>query len=314
MYECYLGLVITTETDTWRVTGDNPDYVVQKVVHEIGAVGPRAVGAIRSDGWAVSRDGLRLYDLRSMLPISEPVRDKFYALPKKNIELTHTVHFRKMNTYLQFNPDDTGKYSSIFMYQYENDDPRTGVGWSELVLPDNLNILHTTEMEDDDGEIHLYAGGDDGMVYELFAEDSNNWVDAGGVETAITFSFATHYMRLGVLGQDTQLGTGRVRPRYVEIRAEEVAGNASNWDILVETAYGPNEGAYSLGQENMAFALPAGVSFYRMSNDPAQTTAASHLRISVTNSEQDVDLIFYGMRIYLFVLPDQRPVETGNVY
>lgn len=314
IFEAYLGLVVTTENDTWRVIGDNPDYTVEKVVPGHGAVGPRAVGAIRLDGWAVNRDGLRLYDLRNMVPISEQIRDKFYSLEKRNIELMHTVHFKKMNSYLQFNPDNNGDYSSVFMYQYEADDARTGVGWSELELPANLNILHTTEVEDSDGESHLYAGAEDGMVYELFAEDSYNWVDANGTETPIISSFGTHYMRLGALGVETQIGTGRCRPRFVELRAEELNGQDCVWNVLIETAYGSNNDAFSLGQENMEFNIPGETAFYRLSCDPAQTSPASHIRISVTNSELNVATLFYGLRIYLIILPDQRPIETGNVY
>ena len=57
IFETALGLVICTENSMWRILGTNPNFDIEKVLDEIGAVGPRAVGTARyvGDGqWIVT--------------------------------------------------------------------------------------------------------------------------------------------------------------------------------------------------------------------------------------------------------------------
>ena len=81
IYETYSSLVVETETGKWNVLGDNPDFSVDKIVDNIGCVGRRAAGETRLIGYAVDRDGMRLYDGNNTFKISEPIRDKYDSLP-----------------------------------------------------------------------------------------------------------------------------------------------------------------------------------------------------------------------------------------
>ena len=188
MYESYSGMVVETETGKWQVIGDNPDFSLDKIVEGMGCVGRRAAGTARLVGYAVDRDGMRLFDLSDTKKISEPIRDKYddtTIINKANVELIHTVHSRSKNAILQFNPDSTGKYSSIFLYQYPIDMVETGY-WTLIVTPSaaNLNFLDATEIEDSDGNFQLLVSGDDGMIYRIFDPASKNWVDAAGTTNA----------------------------------------------------------------------------------------------------------------------------------
>jgi hypothetical protein len=177
MYETYSGLVVETETGKWQVAGDNPDFSVDKIVDGMGCVGRRAAGETRLVGYAMDRDGMRLFDLSSTEKISEPIRDKFDTdINKENIELAFTTHSKSRNSLLQFNPDGRfpiPRYNSIFKYQYGVDDIYQG-WWNELKPPSALNFLDAVEIEDANGDFKIYAGAEDGMVYELFNKDTKS--------------------------------------------------------------------------------------------------------------------------------------------
>ena len=109
----------------------------------------------------------------------------------------HTTHSKSRNTILQFNPNTTSPiptYDSIFAFMYSIDDPRAGY-WTTVnpASEANLNFLDAAEVEDADGDFHTYVSGDDGMVYELFAEGSKNWVNASGTTYPIRTRFQTPY-------------------------------------------------------------------------------------------------------------------------
>jgi hypothetical protein len=50
IFETALGLVVCTENHMWRIIGTNPNFDIEKVLDEIGAVGPRSVGTARYVG------------------------------------------------------------------------------------------------------------------------------------------------------------------------------------------------------------------------------------------------------------------------
>lgn len=318
IYETYLGLVVTTETAYWRVLGNNPDYVVDKIVEGYGAVGPRAVGASRVVGWAVDRDGMRLYDLRDALKVSEVIRDKWDdgTIEKVNIERMHTVYSRRFNTYLQFCADDTTKtvasttifdWNTIFAYQHALDDVRNG--WWSQVVPNasaNLNFTDTIEIEDTNGDFHILATGDDGQLYELLAPGETDWQDAAGTAFAMNFKLVTPYFRAGPLGGESQAATGRFRPRFIEMRVDEANQAASTWTITVEMSNGPTDESTVYDSQVLSFVYAAGET---MKQEGLNITPARYMRITVENTETGKEnLRILGIRIPIEVFPDERAI------
>ena len=120
--------------------------------------------------------------------------------------MIHTQHFKSKNMILQFNPDSSGDYTSIYAYQYPIDQVETGY-WTTINTPSgaNLNFLDAVEIEDSDGDDQIWASGADGMIYRLFNNSSKNWVDADGSEYPIDTKIQTPYFRPGVLGLEADL-------------------------------------------------------------------------------------------------------------
>jgi hypothetical protein len=311
IYETFLGLIVTTETAFWRVLGDNPDYVVDKVIAGFGSVGRRAVGEARMVGWAVDRDGMRLYDLRDTIKISEPIRDKFDELVESKLNLMHTIHSRKHNALLQFNQDSNGKYSSIFLYHYAKDDIKQG-WYSEINIPSttNLDFRDAAEVEDSTGDFHLYVGSNDGMLYELFADDADNWVDANNSATAITMTLRTPFIRAGVLGAESDGVTGRWGPRYVELRVKEANGLSSNWTVLIETADGSDDDQTIRDSDTLSYLFPAGVTIQRLA--PKDLTYGEYCRFTITNDDVDRDLTLLGVKLYTRSRPGQFIIKGST--
>jgi hypothetical protein len=301
IYETYAGLVIETETGKWQLIGDNPDFSFDKIVHGMGCVGRRAAGVARLIGYSVDRDGLRLFDLSNTHKISEPIRDKYDALNKVNIELIHTVHSKSKNMILQFNPDAAGAYSSIFCYQYPIDEVPAGY-WSEIVTPAAaaLNFLDACEIEDADGDFQILAGGDDGMLYRLFNNSSKNWVDAAGVEYPIDTKLRTHYLRAGALGDEVFASTGRMSPHTLEMRIG--SDDACTWTATVETARGITQTlATSSSEISMEFGLNDGLRRQRIPS--AGSIAGEYTRLTFQNAEADVYTKILAARFYYKVQP-----------
>jgi hypothetical protein len=302
LYESYAGLVVETETGKWQVIGDNPDFSVDKIVDGMGCVGRRAAGTARLIGYAVDRDGMRLFDLSETKKISEPIRDKYDTdIDKVNIELIHCVHSKSKNLIMQFNPDSSGDYTSIFAYQYPMDAVETGY-WTEIVTPSgaNLNFLDAVEIEDANGDFQILASGDDGMIYRLFNNASKNWVDANGVEYAIDTKIQTPYFRPGVLGLEVEGATGRVNPRKMELRI--ATEDACTWECTVETADGFDQ---ALARSSSTILMEAGAnnSLIRQSVPSDETTPAEYVRLTLQNAEADVFSRFSALRIYYHVNP-----------
>lgn len=296
IFDTFLGLIVTTETDYWRVLGDNPDYVVEKVVQGMGAVGPRAVGVARVIGWAVDQDGMRIYDLRDSLKASEPIRDIYETIDKSTINDVHTVHLRRLNTILQFFPS-----GEILQYQYVLDEVREG-WWSRIVLHPSLtfSILDSAEVEDSSGVFHLYVGADDGQLYEFLAEDSLNWMDRDGTEYSITLHLRSPFLRLGELGRDTQPGQEKPRPRYLQLRTREATQQDTQWDLLVETAWGSDDDLPAIGSCSRTVTIDGQEGEY---DCPLDCQAATYARIDIQNSQKDVDVVLYGLRLRTHIEP-----------
>lgn len=309
MYETYSGLVIETELGKWQVTGSNPDFQFNKIINNIGCVGRRAAGETRVEGWAVDRDGMRLYDLNNPMKVSEPIRDKFDDdFNKVNIELMHTVGSKRRNLIGMFVADSSGEYKgNNFIYQYPQDNMRQGWWW-ELQLPTTINPLHVQEIEDANGTFRLYMGGDDGMVYELFDENSKNWVRSNGATEAITTSFTTKWFRPGPLAIEQEFATGRVSPRWLEIRA---VGDATTWTALVETAPGPSTTTAN-ASETVTFAFRTNDRLLRLPVGGA-LTAGEYIRITLTNSDKDVSSRILAVRLLFHATPGQFAVNPGDM-
>jgi len=317
MFKTYLGLVITTETAFWRVIGDNPDYTVDQVIEGFGGVGPRGVGTARETGWVVDREGMRLYDLRETIKISEVIRDRVDAFYAATLEDTHTAHSKVNNALMWFVKDSNGLYTDVYLYQYMIDDIKRG-WFSEVVFaPSDFNITQAWEVENSDGDSIFYAGTDKGMVFELFSPDSLNWVNETGQVRAIEMLLQTPFMRLGANPEAKELEgtTGRVTPRLIELRAKEESGQAHEWTVTVQTSDSAAEDAPVRDSQEMTFTFPAGVSLVRI--PPLDLTSAEYVRLIIQNTEKDKDLRIMGCKMFYKVRPgnyvvDGQPVEGGG--
>lgn len=311
IFETNLGLIVTTETDMWRVIGDNPDYFIDKVRKGMGNLGFRSCGESRLYGWATDRDGIRLFDLQDTSKITDIIRDKFDDFERKNLENTWSTHSRRTNVMLWAFPDDDDVYTEYFIYQYGgNDDIRNGWWWN-LGLPAGMELLCAEETEDDNGDFHLFIGGNDGMLYEFFNESSDNFINAAGAASAVTMTFKTAWLRLGALGAELEGVTGRCIPDYVELRTREEDGAAHNWTVLVETGDSSATNQTARDSQTFNFAFPAGQNIQRYR--PNALTGGEYIRFTVTNSELDKHVVFQGLRIYLKVMPAPGIIAGANV-
>jgi hypothetical protein len=311
MYETRTALIVNTETGMWQVQGENPDWAVDKLIHNIGCVGRRAAGTARLIGYSVDRDGLRLFDGNTPIKISESIRDKFEddTIDKTTIELIHTVHSRRDNAILEFNPTNgAGDYKSIFMYQYISDNIDKGM-WSEVVTPTaaNLNFLDSAEVEDRDGNYKIYVGGADGMVYELFYPGIKNWVDASGTEYPIDTRFRSPYLRPGdIQGIVESTGaSGRIHPRHVELRQADI--DASTWTVTLDAAEGPDQ-PVARSTSNLSMQFGVNNSMIRQPVPQNDFIPSTYFRIQVRNNEQDVAGTITAARVYFNVQESQYEI------
>lgn len=306
MYQTYSGLVVETETGKWQVIGDNPDFAVDKIVEGMGCVGRRACGTSKMEGYAVDRDGMRLFNLSDTNKISEPIRDKYDDLNRTNIEFIHTVHSKDRNSLIQFNPDSSGDYTSIFNYQYPIDDVNQGY-WGNIILPTgiSLNFLDAEEIEDSNGDFLIYAGGDDGMIYQLFDADATDWVDSSGSTEAITTKFTTPYMRLGELGVEADGVRGRIQPQMVEVRTK---GAATTWTVTIDMADASDQPTPS-ESKTISIDFASGTALERRSVPSPGLATRTFVRLTLTNSDSGVDSTVVGVRLYFHSRPEQGPTS-----
>lgn len=292
IYETYSGLVIETETGKWQVTGENPDFRFDKIISNIGCVGRRAAGQTRIVGYAIDREGMRLYDLNNPTKISEIIRDKFDSFNKVNIELIHSAHSKNRNLIVMCVPNSNGEYKgNNFIYQYPVDDVYKGWWW-ELDLPDSINPLHIQEIEDTNGDFKLYMGCDDGMIYELFKTGTRNWELVNGSTEAVTMQFRTKYFRAADNPETGEEFTGRIQPRMLELR---YSGDTDNtFTALVETA-NSNSQDTALDSTTITFLFRQSEGLLRLPINAIQP--GEYVRITITNSESSKNGIITGMRL-----------------
>jgi hypothetical protein len=309
------ALIVVTETSYWRILGDNPDFTIDKVIEGFGGVGPRATGIARGIGWIVDRDGMRLYDLRETIKVSEVMRDRVDAFDKTQIEQTNTAHSKANNCILWLAKDSDGIYSNIYNFQYAIDEIRTG--WYTQIVPNpaTFDIQSVWEIEDSSGDFHFHVGTSAGMVFEIFAANSLNWLDESGSSRPITMELQTPYIRLGDAGvnhnTDATNVSGRVSPRWIEFRAKEENGLAHTWTITVDTADSAAENVTPRDTADITFAFPAGVSLLRLSL--ADLTPAEYMRLTIKNEEKDVDVSIMGVKVEFNVRPGQFAVTGAQV-
>ena len=309
LFKTSVGLVVATETSYWRVLADNPDYIVDKVIDGYGCVGMRGTGSAREVGWAVDRDGLRLYDLREAMKVSEVIRDRVDAFDKGSLEDSHTAYSRKNNALFWYTKAEDGVYSAIYQYQHMLDNVRQG--WFSQVVPNpvTFNVQHVWEIEDSNGDSKVYAGTAGGMVHEIMADGATNWIDDGGQERAITMELQTAYMRLGSTDEAISLSgdSGRCYPRYIELRIKENTGAAHTWTVTVDTCDSASENATIKATQDITFDFIAGQSLLRLSTQ--DLVPGEYMRIKLVNSELNKDLSIMGVKIFYKVRPGQFQVE-----
>ena len=308
IYETYSALIVETELGKWQVTGDNPDFRFDKIINNIGCVGRRAAGETKIEGWAIDRDGLRLYDANNPVKISEPIRDKFESFTKTYLEYTHSRHSKNDNAILMCIPGATQYSFNVdnYVYQYPIDEVGQGWWW-KLNLPSSVNILDIEEIEDDEGEFHLYFGSTDGMIYNLFDRSSKVWATATSSE-AISTSITTKWLRLGQLGESSDYATGRVQPRFIEVISD---GDPCTWTILIESATGPGQ---NTATSSVSIPVVFGDNTERLMRYPVKNSLqpAEYLRITATQATSGIDSKLLALRLYFHVQPGQFPVETGD--
>jgi hypothetical protein len=186
-------------------------------------------------------------------------------------------------------------------------------GWFTQIVPnpDTFNIQHVWEIEDDNGDFHLYCGTDQGMVFELMADDSLNWVNETGQERAITMEIQTPFIRAGATAESRELeGTsGRVTPRLIELRVKEANGAAHTWAVTVDTSDSASENATLRDTQTLTFAFAAGQSLLRLPTK--DLVPGEYIRLTLINSEKDKDLQVMGLKMYYHTRPSQYTVVTG---
>jgi hypothetical protein len=307
-YEAYSGMVIETELGKWQVTGENPDFKFDKVINNIGCVGRRAAGETRINGWAVDREGMRLYDLTNPIKISEVIRDKFDDdFNKANLELMHSSNSKSRNAIGMYVANSSGKFiGNNFQYQYPLDDIAQGWWW-QLDLPTAINPLDVTEIEDTNGTFKMYMGGDDGMVYELFQSGSKNWVIADGTTSAITMEMETKFIRLASSEQVEEEYEGRATPRFIELRHN---GDAATYVVTITTANGPSQ---ATGTDTSVVTIPFKSDETLLRYPILSMQPGEYVKVNVKNSEADIACTLQAIRLIFIPEPGQFPVETGSL-
>lgn len=305
IYESYSSLIVETELGKWQVSGDSPDFRTDKIINNIGCVGRRAAGETRVDGWAIDRDGMRLYDANNPVKISEPIRDKFDAFNKVYIENTHSRNSKNNNCILMCVPGETqfDIMDDNYVYQYPVDE--TGQGWWwKLEVP--VNVLDMEEIEDENGDFHVYFGSTDGMIYELFDRDSKNWATATS-EEAIDTTITTKWLRLGQLGGDSEQVTGRVSPRLIELITD---GDPCTWTVTIDTATGPVQDTPT---STTSVPVVFGDVNEKLMRYPIKSDLqpAEYIRVTANQGTIDVRSKILAMRLYFHVQPSQFPIESG---
>jgi hypothetical protein len=150
------------------------------------------------------------------------------------------------------------------------------------------------------------------MVHEMLSPNSLNWLDDNGANRAITMDVQTAFMRLGAMPETFNLTgqTGRVVPRYIELRIKENTGAAHTWTVTVDTSDSASENAILRDTQDITFDFLAGQSLMRL---PTQDlTPGEYMRVRLINEEKDKDLQIMGIKLYFNVRPGQFAVEGSS--
>ena len=179
-----------------------------------------------------------------------------------------------------------------------------------MVVPTaaNLNFLHAQEIEDANGDTQLYAGGDDGMLYELFSDNSQNWVNAEGTVFAMDTKFTTPYMRLGDEARGVFGQSGRVHPRWVELRA--TTEQQTKWKVTVETADGS---AQKVPRDSKEIEFEFGVNNALIREPTRDLHPGEYVRFTIQNNDLNVTSTIAALRVHYYVKPGQfQRTEVDN--
>ena len=188
----------------------------------------------------------------------------------------------------------------LFGFIYSIDDPNQGA-WTDIVIPSavDLNILDSVEIEDSDGDFRLYVTDDSGMIYEMFNQDTLNWTAADGTTTALKTKFRTPYLRIGELGAETLGATGRVDPRYLEIRVKD--NTAVTFTATIESADGPSQ-ATAKDSQTVSMEFGTNNSAIRQAIKP-NFQRGEFRRLTIENDAKATDYEITGVRLYYKVQP-----------
>ena len=202
-----------------------------------------------------------------------------------------------MNSVISFYPS-----GEILSYQYIMDDVREG-WWSKQVIPAGMtfNPLDSTEIQDTNGDFHIYVATQEGQVYEWMDADADTWVDADGNTFPIVFTLTTPYMRLGQLGRDTQVGTDGLTPEWIELRVREETNQSTTWTTIIETAEGSDENITPLATQTQTVTIAGTTGMSRKRVPPM--TRGPYMRLTVKNEQTGVDPTLLGVRVYFSVQP-----------
>jgi len=134
------------------------------------------------------------------------------------------------------------------------------------------------------------------MIYYLLNDSSKNFVNASGTASAIDSFVQTTYIRPGEAGLEVEGATGRVYPRFIEMRT---FGDASTWEITMDTADGPLDTPKKTQVLNMTFTAGDSLRRYPV---PAMTPG-NYMRFKFRNSEAGVSSRILAARCYFKVQP-----------
>ena len=309
MFETNNALIVTTDNDYWKVSGDNPDYFVDRVIRNMGNAGFRSCGETRLYGWAHDTDAIRLYDLNDTNRFSEPIADKIKAMSKVNFKDIWSIYSRSLNSMLYFYPNALGEYDTCYGYQHMMDNVNDGRLW-ELDMPSYANYLCGEEIEDANGVERLYVGGDDGMIYELLTNYFPLWTNGDVSELdSVEMELQTIYMRAGQLGGQTKGFTGRWKPSFIEVRARDDLGAGQHvWEVTIESADGSGNNQTVRDSQTVTLTFPPGVELQRVRL--LDFVPGEYCRVKVKNSDSFATWpVLQGVRLYVEAKPGQFVVS-----
>ena len=237
--------------------------------------------------------------------MTERIRDRIDAVHKANLKEAWTRYSRKHNMILSAYKNASGTYDTYYVYQHLLDDLREG-WYYELDLPaasgtfNGLEFLCAEEIEDVNGDWHLYVGGNDGMLYELYPSNSFDWVDNEGNTAAVTLELKTPYFRAGRIQSALELqgNSGKAKPILFEMRVTEASNEASTWTVLIETADGSGDDQIVRSSKTFTMTFPAGHTIQRYKVDQRSGenyTAADFIRLTLTNQDTGKHVTLTGV-------------------